>query len=418
MLTTNQKSELERAIASYLRQNGYKESYATFTSETNTTGDENKKYDDLLSRKWVSVVRLQKKLMDLQSQVDEYQKEVKEVSTPGGLDKRKDPSQWLPRAPPRHTLGGHKSPITAVKLHPNFVTLATASEDATIKLWDFESGDFERTLKSHTDSVNSIDFDPSGKYLASSSADMTIKMWDFSSGDFECLRTLHGHDHNVSCVKFISTEILVSASRDKTVKLWATESGHNTHTLKGHLDWVRRAIPSPCGKMIASCSNDFSIKIWDLEKKEIKHDLREHEHVVEDVCWANSTSNEYIIKASSIEESKKQSGDSNGVVSRFVVSACRDKTIKFWDIHTSSVIFTLIGHDNWVRGLAFHPQGRYLISVSDDKTVKSWDIENKRCHKTLNDAHEHFVCCIDMHRKSNLLVTGSVDTKVSTWDCR
>ena len=44
MLTTNQKSELERAIASYLRNNGYKESYATFTSETSTTGDENKKY--------------------------------------------------------------------------------------------------------------------------------------------------------------------------------------------------------------------------------------------------------------------------------------------------------------------------------------------------------------------------------------
>merc|ERR1712071_102790 len=127
-------------------------------------------------------------------------------------------------------MGGHKSPITAVKLHPNFVTLVTASEDATIKLWDFESGDFERTLKSHTDSVNSIDFDVSGKYLASSSADMTIKIWDFNSGDFECLKTLHGHDHNVSSVRFISTEILVSASRDKTIKLWATESGHNTHT--------------------------------------------------------------------------------------------------------------------------------------------------------------------------------------------
>ena len=230
MLTSNQKSELEKAIASYLRNNGYKEAYSNFITESNTTGDDNKKYDDLLSRKWVSVVRLQKKLMDLQSQVDEYQKEVKEVSAPGALDKRKDPSQWLPRAPPRHTLEGHRSPVTSVKLHPNYVTLVTASEDATIKLWDFESGDFERTLKSHTDSVNSIDFDPQGKVLASSSADMTIKMWDFQSGDFECLRTLHGHDHNVSCVRFLSSEVLVSASRDKTIKLWATESGHNTHT--------------------------------------------------------------------------------------------------------------------------------------------------------------------------------------------
>ena len=137
--------------------------------------------------------------------------------------------------------------------------------------------------------------------------------------------------------------------------------------LKGHLDWVRRAIPSPCGKMIASCSNDFSIKIWDLEKKEIKHDLREHEHVVEDVCWANNSSNEFIVKAASIEENKnKSAGDNNGMDCRFVVSACRDKTIKFWDIQTSSVLFTLIGHDNWVRGLQFHPQGRYRMFATNE----------------------------------------------------
>ena len=26
-------------------------------------------------------------------------------------------------------------------------------QDATIKLWDFETGDYERTMKGHTDSV-------------------------------------------------------------------------------------------------------------------------------------------------------------------------------------------------------------------------------------------------------------------------
>ena len=31
--------------------------------------------------------------------------------------------------------------------------MISGSEDATIKLWDFETGDYERTMKGHTDSV-------------------------------------------------------------------------------------------------------------------------------------------------------------------------------------------------------------------------------------------------------------------------
>ena len=38
---------------------------------------------------------------------------------------------------------------------PSFLNslMITASEDATVKVWDFETGDYERTLKGHTDSV-------------------------------------------------------------------------------------------------------------------------------------------------------------------------------------------------------------------------------------------------------------------------
>lgn len=62
------------------------------------------------------------------------------------------------------------------------------------KVWDYETGDFERTLKGHTDSVQDISFDQTGKLLASCSADMTIKLWDFQG--FECIRTMHGRFSN------------------------------------------------------------------------------------------------------------------------------------------------------------------------------------------------------------------------------
>ena len=36
------------------------------------------------------------------------------------------------------------------------------------QLWDYETGDYERTLKGHTDSVQDIAFDHTGKWLGES----------------------------------------------------------------------------------------------------------------------------------------------------------------------------------------------------------------------------------------------------------
>ena len=47
----------------------------------------------------------------------------------------------------------------------SFSVMVTASEDATVKVWDYETGDFERTLKGHTDAVQDLSFDHTGKVL-------------------------------------------------------------------------------------------------------------------------------------------------------------------------------------------------------------------------------------------------------------
>lgn len=66
-----------------------------------------------------------------------------------------------------------------------------------------------------------------------------------------------------------------------------------------------------------------------------------------------------------------------------------------WDVASRSCLFTMIGHDNWVRGLVFHPGGKYVISASDDKTLRIWDLANKRNMKTLL-AHGHFCTTVGM----------------------
>ena len=65
--------------------------------------------------------------------------------------------------------------------------------------------------------------DKEGKMLASCSADMSVKLWDFNS--YECLKTLHGHDHNVSSVAFLPTGDYVV--RTQLIMCWEQECRMN-----------------------------------------------------------------------------------------------------------------------------------------------------------------------------------------------
>lgn len=62
---------------------------------------------------------------------------------------------------------------------------------------------------------------------------------------------------------------------------------------------------------------------------------------------------------------------------------------RIWDASAGVCLILLTGHDNWVRGVVFHPGGKFLVSASDDKTLRVWDLKNKRCLKML-EAHKHF----------------------------
>ena len=59
--------------------------------------------------------------------------------------------------------------------------MVTASEDATVKVWDYETGDFERTLKGHTDAVQDLSFDHTGKILGES-IQYCVNYSQFSTG--------------------------------------------------------------------------------------------------------------------------------------------------------------------------------------------------------------------------------------------
>jgi platelet-activating factor acetylhydrolase IB subunit alpha len=75
-------------------------------------------------------------IMELESRNANLQAEL-DSATPTSLSRRnQDPATWLPRSPARHVLQSHRDPVTSVAFHPVFSSLASGSEDYTIKIWD------------------------------------------------------------------------------------------------------------------------------------------------------------------------------------------------------------------------------------------------------------------------------------------
>lgn len=405
ILTPRQAEELHKAIIAYLSSSGLPSTAAALRQELNIgdTFDDatSKKYEGLLEKKWTSVVRLQKKIMELETRVASLQSEI-DNATPTSLSRRnQDPSAWLPRAQARHTLQSHREPVTCVAFHPVFSSLASGSDDYTIKIWDWELGELERTIKGHTNAVLDVDFGGprGGTLLASCSNDLTIKLWD-PSDEYKNIRTLPGHDHSVSCVRFIpsgaagapsSGNLLVSASRDKTLRIWDVSTGYCLKTLRGHADWVRDVYPSPDGRFLLSVSDDRMGRLWDISAAtpETKLTLVGHEHVVLCCALAPATAYPYLAPLAGL---KKAPPASSGT--EFMATGGRDKTIRLWD-GRGNCIKVLVGHDNWVRDLVFHPGGKYLISASDDYTLRCWDLTQEgKCVRTVQGVHGHFVSCL------------------------
>ncbi|MBP5973083.1 hypothetical protein HW132_10135 [Brasilonema sp. CT11] len=326
-------------------------------------------------------------------------------------------------------LENHTDKVLSVSFSPDGKTLASASADHTIKLWDVATGKQKTTLTGHSDVVYSVSFSLDGKTLGSASADHTIKLWDVATGKQKT--TLSGHSGVVYSVSFSPDgKTLASASWDKTIKLWDVATGEEQTTLKGHSDEVESVSYSPDGKTLASASADHTIKLWDVATGKQKTTLYGHSSTVFSVSYSldgktlASASWDKTIILWDVATGKQKTtlyGHSYSVKSvafspdgKTLVSASRDKTIILWDVTTGKQKTTLKGHSNFLNSVSYSPDGKTLASASNDNTIKLWHVTTDS--QTTLTGHNNGVTSVSYSPDGKTLASTSSDSTIILWD--
>ncbi|WAR05102.1 COPA-like protein, partial [Mya arenaria] len=102
----------------------------------------------------------------------------------------------------------------------------------------------------------------------------------------------------------------------------------------------------------------------------------------------------------------------------WVLTSLFNGVIQLWDYRMCTLIDKFDEHDGPVRGICFHSQQPLFVSGGDDYKIKVWNYKQRRCLFTLL-GHQDYIRTTTFHHfhlSEDLIVSASLDQTVRVWD--
>ncbi|XP_026192526.1 protein transport protein SEC13, partial [Cyclospora cayetanensis] len=240
----------------------------------------------------------------------------------------------------------------------------------------------------HGGPLHAVSFDLYGTKVATASSDESIRLWDVSAANAgaQFLQELRGHSGPVWQVCWAHPRfgsVLGSCGYDRRIVVWQQQSGAQAFVPVYSNDEHGASVnalafaPEAAGLILAAGSSDGCISVLTHQEGDLQQWSRQvfsaHFNGVLAVAWAPIGA-------------PGASGGNSRMESLLMASGGGDNNVRLWSLDASQQWTELPpmegeGHSDWVRDIAFRPQGAssfvlpgalLLASCSEDKTVKLW----------------------------------------------
>jgi WD40 repeat protein len=348
-------------------------------------------------------------------------------------------------------LYGHAGRVNHLAYAPDGRTLATASSDGTVRLWDVAAVPVTppRVLP-HDGPARRLVFAPDGRTLAvvAASHKGEVWLWDLAASDPAARpRVLRRAERVEQLAIAPEGRRLATGHGDGTVRLWdltAPDPAARPRVLKGAEGSIIQVAFAPQGRVLAALSAAGEARLWDLTTSDPAAEPRvlRHDGQITYVAFAPdgrtlaSATNGGVVRLWDLASSDPAAGPMllhhSWPVLKVAIApdgrtlvAASGNALLLWDLATAKLDrhphprHHLRGHDHTILQVEFGPDGKTVASLSSDGTARLWDLAapgqmtNPRVFR-----HEDNV---DVYRVAftpdgKTLASASADGTVRLWD--